>query len=817
MTQNDSSDRQKAGAGKPKKGGPSLVLVAVTIGVAGALAYYVASQRKESGKPDEEDAAPAAKGPQSKEEAELVKGLGRALAIGPAAEAVDAEGTERVAVDEIPGLDAALGGTDVDAVIALLEGARIAHVVVDPSITPRDPIPKNTVRNRLALSYPAGRLVAKALTRRLFVYEIGAPPLELDDASKAALIRIARAAAGGAGASEPAAVPAAITAKGDWRAILTPRRVQGRHVMIYTESCQTLAECARALGERFNRSYEKKNLARELGPLSEALASKLNLELEIEFGTGTFYGPRDGLFLWRVLEPGIYGLKMDVEGRQQMIPPWYSMTNDFRTVESLLARASKDLGGASADYWKRDDVPITRFRTLHFRERTPGGAIESLYRAMPRIPAPAEITKENLVKSLVGLGDWLADNQVYADGRHIYRYFPVKDEENDEYNVVRHTLGVYSMALVDEFSKDPKHLKTAEAGWKWIEERIRWGGAPRRSDGSIDDSLKSWYDNPLPGPDVAIFEADENEYDKKLRPDWSSKMGAVAVAILGYTQAKRVGWALGPEREKILDGLAKFVLYMQKPDGSFHHYYVAPQNKYYGTDNSIYPGEILYAVARLFGETRDERYRTAFKRGMDEALGWFKKEMAIKEPDGTYLEERRKELVQFQPWIAMAMEEMHRYDPDPAYVDASNLVSMWIIDKYQFDETRAFFPDYLGGYLKVLDELPAMHTFVYTEGTAASYVLARRAGSPPEVVDKLRRGALLAARFIIQQQIREGENDYFFPNPKKARGGVKYCMNHNKQRIDYTYHALSSVYRILHAATPEDYAFIQGIPLPKAW
>ena len=96
-------------------------------------------------------------------------------------------------------------------------------------------------------------------------------------------------------------------------------------------------------------------------------------------------------------------------------------------------------------------------------------------------------------------------------------------------------------------------------------------------------------------------------------------------------------------------------------------------------------------------------------------------------------------------------------------------------------------------------------------------MLARRAGSPPEIVDKLRRGALLAARFIIQQQVREGDNDYYFPNPKKARGGVKYCMNHNKQRIDYTYHALSSVYRILHAATPEDYASVQAIQLPKAY
>jgi len=813
MSRNVKPNSADKGAGKAKRRGPSTILVLVTIAIAGALVYYVASQRKEAAEPG---AATSGKRESADAKARLEK-LGRTLAVGPSAEAIEADGTELVKAEEIPGLAAALEGEDVDAVIALLEKARVAHVVVDPAITPRDPLPKNTVKNRLALSYPAGRLVARVLTRHFFVYELSDPPPELDDAAKAALMQIVRAEAGAPGAVAPAELPAAITAKGDWHMILTPRRVQGRHLMIYAEDGKTLADCARGLAERLEKSYGKKGFSRELGSLPDALASNINLELEVEYGNGTFYGPRDALLMWRVLEPGIFGLRMRVKGDEQMIPPWYTMTSDYRTVESLLERASKDLGGAKKDYWKGDDVPIERFRTVHFRERTPGGPIETLYRAMPRIPAPSEITKENLVKALVGLGDWIADNQVYADGRHIYRYFPVKDEENDEYNMVRHTLGAYSMALVEEWSKDPKHLKTAEAGWGWIEKRIRWGGPPRRSDGTIDDSLTTWYDNPLPGPDIAIYEANENEYDKSLPPDWSNKMGGVSVAILGYTQAKRVGWKLPPEREKVVAGLSRFILYMQKPDGAFHHYYVAPKNKYYGTDNSIYPGEILYAVARLFGETRDERYRTAFKRGMDEALGWFKREMAIKEPDGTYVEARRKELVQFQPWIAMAMEEMHRYDPDPAYVNASNLVSIWIIDTYQFDEARAFFPDYLGGYLKVLDELPAMHTFVYTEGTAASYVLARRAGSPPEVVDKLRRGAMLAARFIIQQQVRPGENDYFYPNPKKARGGVKYCMNHNKQRIDYTYHALSSVYRILHAATPEDYAAVQAIQLPKSW
>ena len=138
------------------------------------------------------------------------------------------------------------------------------------------------------------------------------------------------------------------------------------------------------------------------------------------------------------------------------------------------------------------------------------------------------------------------------------------------------------------------------------------------------------------------------------------------------------------------DWLANFLMYMHDADkGHFHHYYVAQRSGFYGTRNSIYPGEILYAVARLYGETKDPKYRAVFREALDANLAWFKDQMAQILPDGTYEERHRKNLVQFQPWMAMAMDEMHRYDPDPAYVEASNLVSEWILDTYQFDETRA--------------------------------------------------------------------------------------------------------------------------------
>lgn len=803
---NDSKEKKEQ---TPKRK-PNLILIGIVI-VLVWLAMW--STDKDGGDSRPATVTSKSKKPAVKSLEQVTKGLGKTLAIGERALGLKAEGTQILDAAKIDGLAERLEGRDVDAVTDLLEQAGIKHVLVDPDIARRNPMPQNTVKNRLALARPAGRLSAKYMTRKLFYYRLGDPPLEIPKEAKQALTAIARASFGGEETTLPG-LPEIVTKKGNWTMMMTVRPVQSGHISYHANSAKTLAEAAAELGKQGRQYYTKrKRFEKKYGPVEVALPKVITLELEVLYDEGTFVGPRDNLFLWRIIDPGIHGIRMNVGGRTHYLPPWYSVANNMRTVKSLFERVSSHLGGREKDYWKRPDAPFDRFRTVHWRETIPSGPVEDLYRFSPHVPSMKEVTRENMVKAIKGLGDWIADNQTDPEGRYVYRYFPTQDKENDEYNMVRHCLGPFSLALTQEFAPNPKYKEKAEAGMRYIEKHLRWGGPPRKGDGTVDTSLKTWMNKPLPGKDVAIL-----DFPEPPRGNWSAKLGGVAVAILGYTQYRRAGWALGPEREKVLNGLANFLLYMQNPEeGNFHHYYVAPENHFYGTRNSIYPGEILYAVARLYGETKDERYRTAFKQSMKANLEWFKGQMAQRLPDGTYEEQHRKNLVQFQPWMAMAMDEMYRYDPDPSYVEASNLVSLWILDTYQFDETRAFIPDYLGGYMKVMDELPAMHSFVYTEGVAASYDLAKRAGVEKSIVDKLRKGALLTARFLIQQQVRPGVNDFFYPNPKKAAGAVRYCMNHNKQRIDYTYHALSSAYRILRASTEEDYALAAQIPMPGRW
>ncbi len=803
-----SENKENKSPAKQRKGGPNPVLIGITLVVAAVAAWFVMESRKSG--PARELEGPEV--PVRSADEELV-GLGRTLAIGPSVAGLSAEGTTAMRAEDVEGMEALLDGRDVEAFVAALEKRQIQHVVIDPSIAVRNPIPQNTVRNRLALGRPAWKLSAKLMSRKFFLWKLGPAPPELSTATKRAMIAVARQSFAGVEGVRAPKLPS-LFENGAYKVFLVVRPVQSRHLSFHSTRAGTLYQAARELGEKAREYWDRKEFSRKLGSLERALSKRITLEMELAYDHGTFVGPRDKYFLWRVIEPGIHGVRIVIDGKAHHLPPWYCVANNYRTVTSMLERVVHKYAGKDEDYWKDAHLPIERHRSIHWREDSPGGEIEDLYRCSPRVPSTAEVTRDNLLKSLSGLAGWIADNQTDPSGRYVYRYYPTRDEENDEYNMVRHALGPLSMAMAEELVPDPSYREKAEAGMRYIEDHIRWGGPPRDSTGRIDESAEQWMGKPLPGEGVAILEFDANTYASGERPDWSAKMGAVAVAILGYTQAKLVGWELSPEREKVLDGLAKFLLYMQQEDGTFHHYYVSQKNRYYGQRNSIYPGEILYAVARLYGETGNEDLREAFRKSMKSNLAWFEREMDQKEPDGTYAERRRKNLVQFQPWIAMAMEEMHRHDPDPSYVEASNLVSEWIIDTYEYDETRAFFPDKLGGYLKVLDELPAMHSFVYTEGTAASYVLARRAAADEETIQKLRKGCLLTARFLIQMQARPGENDYYYPNPSKARGAVRYCMNHNKQRIDYTYHALSSVYRILHAATPEDYELVQSIEMP---
>ncbi|MCA9490292.1 MAG: hypothetical protein KC621_10215, partial [Myxococcales bacterium] len=123
-------------------------------------------------------------------------------------------------------------------------------------------------------------------------------------------------------------------------------------------------------------------------------------------------------------------------------------------------------------------------------------------------------------------------------------------------------------------------------------------------------------------------------------------------------------------------------------------------------------------------------------------------------------------------------------------------VADWMIDSYQWSEERAPWPDYVGGYYKLPEELPAMQTFCYSEGTAAAYSLALQAA--PDRKAKYERATRESVRFLATMQFDELDS-MFASRPEKIRGGIKYTMNEQKIRIDYVGHGMSTLSQWLDA------------------
>ncbi len=722
-----------------------------------------------------------------------LKDAGKVLVVGgdDLAE-LRAPGATLVALSSERALAKLLEGRDEAAVGRALEARGFKALLADTRLARPDRLPRVTVKNTLALYRPLEHFTATYLTERAGLYTWH-EPFDVSPADAQRLVAIARQVLRTGDSmdtsheSEPLRHPRAsevsIVLRGQGPALIW--RSARRDNLV-----KSVVDAALAVHERWAVRQERRH-----GPLERAL-DRLALEIEIFHDHGLL-GDRSLSLMWRAVEPGIYGVILEQPKKYRYMLPSTSVYSSRERVEDYLASVSKeaDLGDEG---WSRSDVKLTRFRTVHFREARPGGPVVRLYRGIPPV-GPEVQTRAAYEKALALSADWLVDNQK-ADGQFMYSYFPEKDRDPNQRNIVRHGLAAYGLAMAYECDHRETTRAAAVKALEYMFESTRWGEGPPAPDGSTGPA-DEWQGKRIPRnmAYVRYTDADKNGP--------IGKMGTVAAAVFTLTHLAGAG-DMPPEWRRTLLGYGEFLLFMQKEDGSFHHYYCTSNHSYYGTETTIYPGEILLDLSRIYGATGDEKYAEAFERGTRFYDRWWKNVSGQRLPDGTYTDPVRVDLVQFVPWISMAMADMvpRVVAAQPArardYARFGIDASVWIADEYQFDDARSFFPDYLGGYYKMATELPAMHGCVYTEGTAAAYQLARLTGDPRR--RKLHRATVLGCRFAIQQIVTPGVSDFWMPNPQRAHGGVRYSLNGNKLRIDYSYHSMSAIYQALKYMPAED-------------
>jgi hypothetical protein len=620
---------------------------------------------------------------------------------------------------------------------------------------------------------------------------------------------------------------------------------------------EATAEAASRVRERWSATG---NQDRE-GDIAEAM-ERLTIEIEVLHDRSPIaivrpktLGPEAyRRHLWNSIELGVHGLAgtLGDEDQTRYLLPSSAVYRSRPDVNSFLERLAVnfDLNGDGNEnehdeklYSSAENLAVERFRTHHFREMEPNGEVRRLDRGFVPVDQD-EITPERIRESVKLAANWLVSNQ-RDDGLFEYKYFPVRDvyyrefhdDVEDAHNIVRHGLAAYSLVMAARELDDDAMWESAQAavqimldntvvGPAWYEDEARRNRLPegqRQTCGGPADCglprqcIEGFCRLPFGAPAGSegevqrvapgdVWESHDG-YRRPIAPDlmyvrWKDvgKMGAVAAVVMALTEMIEERPELLETYRPYLEGYWAFFRFMQKSNGSFNHYFTAPGDaRYYSTETTIYPGEILFAMSRLYRLLHDEEIRRAFDSGLAYYGSWYRDEVVRTESDGTYSELRRNNLMAFVPWVSMAANDMYAQHQEQRYADIGVETSDWIARRFQFDPERTYYRAYMGSYYRVWWEQAAMHGIVYTEGTAAAFNLARRAGDR-ERAERMRRSTLLGCRFAVQQIIRPGIDDHFLPGARarmRSRGGVRFSLTVSDIRTDYIYHSLSALVQTL--------------------
>lgn len=689
-------------------------------------------------------------------------------------------------MSEVMGLREAMLGRDEAKVAALLRDKGILAVVIDRDLT-QALDREGTVLSRLAQHDHLEWFQLLRVTDELMVYDVRGTIVRVPDASGQALLTALRARIEGKPHARQAWQPDAIRLMGGLR-------LQGNLLALRHAAANDMEAALDELAAKLVREWTRDVEPDGHGPLRDRL-DDLRLEVWVVMERAAVE-PRSQEAVFELWELGVDGMMLrqppGVEDDHfTYMPGSEALTHSIRSPDSFLRHATRQFGWYHPRPWEADPrTQLDLIRTQHFIESTPGGGpAQYLFRGMPEV-AQASIDDAEIQRMLIEGAEWWVYNQ-YPNGGFEYKYWPVQNRRSTEYNEVRHILAARDLADAWRYRHDPRYLEASKRSMDWLLTFAVHDTSPR------DPEL------PHPPEGSMLFRYPSRELAAQTGGVPNQKLGTVAVALLGW-----VAWAQATgshEQDENIRKMARFTLAMLEPDGRFRPYYVQPGHRYENERNDIVPGEAALALG-MVAEYFDEPEWVAFyPKFLAYYRPWFRERAARQRPTGrwphdTYANQDRLDLVQFGPWSVMAAHQVYRLTGDEEAAAFGLEVADWMIDNYQWSEARSPWPDYVGGYYKLPNELPAMQTFCYSEGTAAAWGIANRFA--PDRAHKYETATREAIRFLQVMQF-DPSDSYFVARPEKIRGGIKYAMNENKVRIDYVGHGLSTLSQSLDVRASE--------------
>lgn len=371
--------------------------------------------------------------------------------------------------------------------------------------------------------------------------------------------------------------------------------------------------------------------------------------------------------------------------------------------------------------------------------------------AMSAPSEPASIDRSQLEAATILAGDYLV-SQANKDGSFVYRINmdPAVLLKFD-YNWLRHAGALYALADFYNATRRPDIVPVIVKGAAYMQ---------RRAIGWVDHlpgSLAVWSDPKITGSSSPR----------------TAKLGGAGLALVALTALERI--KPGTVATDLQTGLARFILAMQKPDGSFYSKYTPGTGGRSDKWTSLYyPGEAALGLTMLYEQDKNPDWLEGARKTL------------------RFLSASRKGKTEVPAdhWALIATGRLWPHldgnDRKMFKQHARQVVTFILSQQFWREDSIAH-----GGFNRAARTAPAATRL---EGLLAAERLFR---DEPEFHRRLHIAMSWGIRFLLRTQIKSQRYKGAIPrSPLRIQSShpdaVKFNTRASEVRIDYVQHALSA-------------------------
>jgi hypothetical protein len=369
------------------------------------------------------------------------------------------------------------------------------------------------------------------------------------------------------------------------------------------------------------------------------------------------------------------------------------------------------------------------------------------------VPPRPPLSAATLKAAAVAGGQYLA-RHIDGDGRYDYELNLNTGQKTPDYNLPRHSGTSYFLAELYRLTGDERLRDPLKRAFNQMQKLIDEGGCT----GTTPDGK----------PFGCLVDKGQSR----------SSLGSTALAVVALAEYERA--TKDQTFRDLMTGMAEFVLWMQRDDGSYRHYYdVRRATPDHVTRTLYFDGEAALAMARMHVVTGEVRYRDSAVRALDYLVGWYDWFVG----GFLYGEEH---------WTCIAAEAV---DPEVAkseWLDFCEGFARFLREQQQGAGDLPAAEDWAGSYNVTAFVAPSnTPAGSRSEAMISTYELGKRMGRRNPAV----RGQILAAmHYLLGQQIT-AEGDYDVAVEASGLGAIPKSPLDRTVRIDYVQHVCSAMVR----------------------